>query len=923
MELRVLGSLEVVAGGAPVPLRAPKQRRLLAALLVAQGRPLSADALVDALWAESPPPSARKLVQVYASQLRKALADGARIVTSSTGYALELEADSLDAARFERLLDEGRRALRDGNAALADSLLTRARALWRGAAYADVAYDDFARPEAERLEELRLIALEEWAEARLRLGRHGEVAAELVAAAGEEPLREHLQELAMLALYRSGRQTEALELYRGTRRRLREELGLEPRAQLRELHRRMLRQDPSLDVDAPPKETRSALPAPPNRLIGRARELADLRSLLSRDDVRLVTLTGAGGGGKSRLALELARELEPEFANGAAFVPLAPLADERFVVPVIARALGLDDPNGRTTLDSLAAALEPCELLLVLDNAEHLREAAPAYAELVARAPRLRVVVTSRSVLHLSGEHIYPVPPLPEDDAVELFRIRARALEPAFELTPEVEEEVREICRRVDLLPLGVELAAGRIRTLTPRALRERLARRLQVLTGGPRDLPARQQTLRATLDWSVDLLAPDDRRALARLAVFAGGCTVAAAETVCDADLDTLSALVDHNLVRRADSDGEPRFLLLETIREHGTERLEQAGEADAVRDRLADWCLALAEEAEPHFTGAEQARWFAVLERERDNLREALLHLAAIDEPEKRLRLTIALSRYWYVRGHLAQARAWLEDALARSGKAGGDLRRRALTATAAICLLQGDYAAATAFAEQALAAARSSGDTRFVANGLSNLGAIVLAAGDHTRAGELLEEAVALAREVGDTRIAALAVNNLGDLALTTGDYERAEPLFEESLALLRSRGDASNVARSLFNLGAVALQRGRLGDARARLRESVAVASEAGDMEDLAWGLEGVAAVAVADGDGEEAAVLLGAAGALLEQIGADFKPFERQLHDATESAVRRFCGTARYASAAAAGAALDLSQALDRALALLG
>lgn len=600
MELRVLGPLELVADGAPLPLRAAKQRRLLAALVVARGRPLSSDELIDVVWGESPPPSARKLLQVYASQLRKALNGGAHIVTSPNGYALEVDAESVDATRFERLLTEGRRALRGGNAALADSLLTRARALWRGAAYADVAYDDFARREAERLEELRLVALEEWADARLRRGRHADIAAELVAAVGDEPLRERLQELAMLALYRTGRQSEALDLYAATRRLLRDELGLQPRPELRELQRRILRQDPTLDVAAPTAETGSSLPAPPNALVGRERELSDLGALLARDDVRLLTLTGAGGSGKTRVALELSRGLEPAFANGAVFVPLAPLTDPRMVVPVIARAVGVDDPARRTTLDSLAASLEPLELLLVLDNAEHVRAAAPAYAELVARAPRLRVVVTSRSVLHLSGEHVYPVPPLADDDAVELFRVRARALDPDFDLTTEGWRDVLEICRGVDFLPLGVELAAGRIRTLTPRALRERLVRRLSVLTGGPRDLPARQQTLRATLDWSVGLLEEEERRALTRLSVFPGGCTIDAAEAICGAGLEALSTLVDHNLVRRVDTGGEPRFVLLETIREYASEHLDESGEGAALRSRHADWCLALAEEAD-----------------------------------------------------------------------------------------------------------------------------------------------------------------------------------------------------------------------------------------------------------------------------------------------------------------------------------
>jgi predicted ATPase len=735
-------------------------------------------------------------------------------------------------------------------------------------------------------------------------------------------LRERLQELAMLALYRSGRQSEALELYAATRRRMQEELGLEPRAELRELQRRILQQDPTLEADSPAEE-RPRVPTPPNALVGRDRDIGALRELLAREDVRLLTLTGAGGSGKTRLALELARELETTYANGAIFVPLAPLTNPSFVLPAIAHALGVESRTEQPTIDSLAAALATKELLLIVDNAEHLRDAAPVYAELVARAPRMRIVVTSRSVLHLSGEHVYPVPPLAEDDAIELFRIRARALDPAFELTPDVEDDVRETCRRVDLLPLAIELAAGRIRTLTPKALRERLTQRLRVLTGGPRDLPARQQTLRGTLDWSVALLAPNEQRSLARLSVFADGCTVDAAEAVCEADLDTLSVLVDQNLVHRVSVGETARFVLLETIREYAAERLDESGEAESIRGRFADWCVALAEEAEPHLRDEEQSQWFAALESERDNLRSALVHLAREGDAEKRLRLTVSLSRYWYVRGHLALARAWLESALESADESLGDLFRRALTATAAIALIQGDYPAATRFAEGALDAARAGGNQRLIANGLSNLGAIVLAAGDHERAGVLLEEAVALAREAGDTRVAALAINNLGDRALTLGDYEGAKPLFEESLELLRANGDTANIARALFNLGAVALRRGETEEARSLLRESMVVARDVGDMEDIAWCLEGAAAVAALDGDGDGSAELLGAAGTLLDQIGADFKPFERQLHTETSSAAARLCGSARYAAAAATGAALPLAQMLDQALTILG
>jgi tetratricopeptide (TPR) repeat protein len=521
-------------------------------------------------------------------------------------------------------------------------------------------------------------------------------------------------------------------------------------------------------------------------------------------------------------------------------------------------------------------------------------------------------MVTSRSVLHVSGEHVFPVSPLGEEEAMRLFEQRARALEPGFRLTHDNEADVREICRRVDGLPLAVELAAARIRTLTPAALRERLSSRLGVLTGGPRDLPARQQTLRETLDWSAGLLTDRERAVFARLAVFAGGATLAAAEAVCDADVDTLAALVDHHLVRRTEGAGEPRLGLLETIREYAA-GLRTPADDEAVRLRHAHWCVDLAEEAEPELGGDRQADWFARLEAEHDNLRTGLDELDAHGEHELALRLAVALFRFWYVRGHLIEGRRRLEHALAHGDGQPAQLRRRALTAGAAIALLQGDYGAATTFAEDGLAVARETEEERLVANALSNLGAIVLAAGDERRAADVLEEAVPLAREVGDQRILALALNNLGDVALTVGDYERAEPLFDESLRLLRARGDTSNIARSQFNLGAVDLMLGRHDEARERFAESLALSQQAGDKEDLAWCLEGLAGLAAATGDGRRAALLLGAAQTLLEAMGAAFKPFERRLDETTREGASRLCGAAAFAEALAEGTAMTLAE----------
>ena len=922
-ELRVLGPVEVVGEAGVVGLGAQKHRSLLAALVLAGGRACSADALVDALWGQAPPPSAPKLLQVYVSQLRKALPAGLAVVTRSGGYALDLAGGSLDSERFERLLDEAGAALDADNPALAVSLADQALALWRGPAFADVAYEDFARGEAERLEELRLVARETRLDARLRLGEHAEALGELVALADEHPIREPVQGLAMLALYRSGRQVDALERFAALRRHLDEELGLEPGPRLRDLQRRILRHDAELEP-ASARETRiGSLPVPPNRLVGRVRELELLDRLLSRREARLLVLTGAGGSGKTRLALEAARRAAPSFANGAALVELAPLRDPELVAPTIAQALGLAEVAGEAAIDTLADALRERELLLVLDNAEHLRQAATRYAELVARCPRLTLLVTSRAVLHVTGEHVFPVAPLDTAAAIELFELRARARQPDFELTDANESEIREICLKVDCLPLAVELAAARMRVLTPEMVLQRLTEQVSFLAGGPRDVPARQQTLRETLDWSYGLLSDEERELLARLSVFRGGATLGAVATVClDGDearaVELVEGLADASLLLVRRPEGEARYGLLEAVRQYAAERLEELG-AETSRRRHAEWFLALAERAEPELSGERQTRWFSLLELEHDNLRAALAFLVHASEGERALRLTVALSRFWYVRGHLGEARRHLEAVLPSATDQDPLLLRRAQTAGASIALLQGEYEASTAFAEGALASAHRAGEPRFVANALSNLGAIVHAAGDVERAAAVLEDAVSLARDVGDERILALALNNLGDLALATGDYPRARPLFEESLEILRARGDTANIARSLFNRGAVDLMLGEHAAAATRFREGLALAFDTDDKEDLAWCLEGLAAVAARERDGERASVLLGAAGGLLAQMGADFKPFERRLHETTERQAETLGGPAEHTAARERGAALGLAEAVDYAL----
>jgi len=927
VQFQLLGPVQAVWNGDALPLGGPRQRALLALLLLEPGRPISTDRLIDELWHGHPPPGAATTLRSYASRLRSVLGEAASLTATPGGYALTVAADRIDAQRFERLVREGEEALSAGRTRRARQRAVAALELWRGRPFADLADDGALRVEAERLAQLQLLALEARIEADLTLGRSAELVEELLALVSTYPYRERLWRQLMLALYRAERQADALEAYRRARERLAADLGLEPSEDLRRLEAAILHHEVP-EVQA--AKDRYNLPAPISSFIGRHAELADLGRLL--DEARLVTLTGVGGVGKTRLALEAAAGAALQFEDGAAFVDFAPLADPGLVPRHVASALGLTEQPGRPSDRQLADHLRDAELLLLLDNCEHLHEACGDLAlNLLSGCPALRILATSRRSLGLEGEIDYPVPPLAlpplgadpaelhASEAVRLFLTRAREARPKLDVTASL-EDAGEICRELDGIALAIELAAARAKALSLDEIAAKLADRFRFLVSWRRLTPARHRTLRETMDWSYELLSEDEQAFLARLSAFAGDFTPQAAAHVClDADderaLELVSRLINASLVIAEDRGDETRYRLLETVREYAAERLVERGETDSIRSRHVAWALAFAEDAEPKLTGGEQTHWFAILEREADNLRAALAYGSTGDDAELSLRLAIALSRFWYVRGHLAEGRRWLERALDNTEGQVPALRRRALTATASIALLQGDYGVATVLAEQALAAARDSDDPAAVANALSNLGAIVLATGDTKRAGGLLAEAVTLARDAGDQRVAALAINNFGDLALTAGDYERAEPLFEESLDLLRARGDTANIARSLFNLGAVALELGRFDDARARFRESLTFARQAEDKEDIVWCLEGFAAVAAAAGRGGDAAVLLGAASALLAEIGAEFKPFERQLHARTERQAAALCGDASFAAAVERGRSLSLSAAL--------
>jgi predicted ATPase/class 3 adenylate cyclase len=652
------------------------------------------------------------------------------------------------------------------------------------------------------------------------------------------------------------------------------------------------------DGEFPPLKTLDAtnLPVASSPLLGRERELDELLDLL-QEGTRVLTVTGPGGTGKTRLALQVAAELVGSYADGVFWVPLGGLSDPELVLPTIAQTIGAGD--------DLQEHLRGRELLLLLDNLEHLPAAAPAVGELSSSAERLRVLVTSRAPLHLRGEREYVLEPLPPGDAVTLFCERARAV--GRELAPD--GTIDAICRRLDGLPLAIELAAARAKLLRPEALLERLDKALPLLTGGARDAPERQQTLRATIQWSHDLLSPEQQKLFRRLAVFAGGFGLDAAEEIAQADLDGLAALVDLSLLKPV---GEERFLMLETVREYAAERLEES-RPDDVHERHAIHYLALAEFAEAEFNGPEQAVWFERLERDRGNLRAALDWAKAAGAVETELRLATALREFWNARGPIAEALTRLEGAVHRAGDALPDRRLEALRAATLSALRVGDHDAADRLAHEFRELSRALGDREGEVSALIKLGAVAAGSGRFEQGRSLMEQAVDVARESGDARTLGHALLNCGAFALAEGDAERAAHLCELSLAEGGAELDARGRSVALLNLAFARLQLGEAGRAEESAREALEVALVGGDRSSVADAL-GVLAAATAAEDAARAARLLGAAAALTEEIGGE-------LDDELVSAVRAAAGDDdTYELAYAEGRAFSLDDAVELAVA---
>jgi predicted ATPase len=621
------------------------------------------------------------------------------------------------------------------------------------------------------------------------------------------------------------------------------------------------------DGEFPPLKTlyRTNLPVPATPFLGRDQELGDVLGLL--DGTRLLTLTGPGGTGKTRLGLQTAAASAERFPDGVFWVPLAPLRDPELVLEAAGQALGAQD--------GVAEHVGDRRLLLLLDNFEHLVDAAGDLAGLLATCPNLQLLVTSREVLRLPGEQAYAVPPLQPADGEELFLARARAARPDFVTTP----AVPELCARLDNLPLPLELAAARVRVLSPEQLLERLAQRLDLLKAG-RGADPRQQTLRATIEWSHELLNADEQRLFARLAVFRGGCTLEAAEAVCDADLDTLESLVDKSLVRVRDGD---RFWMLETIREYALERLEGSGETEELGARHVAHFLALAEEADPAIAGQESGDWIDRLERDYDNLRAALDFLEARGDG---LRLAAALRNFWYLRGHVLEGRRRLDAALAADERP-TLTRARALSGASTTASMSGDIPAAKAWTEQALALSRELGDDWGIAEGLWTLGYLMVEEGRSVEAQPVIEEGLRRFEELGDEHYALFATRTLAFAYEHAGDIDRSRLLHEQNLEQARKLGNRQVQVPILGALAMLAVDQGRFEDAFTLLRENLPIAIALGNRGPLAVNLCRVAHALAAAGRARAAARLLAALDEPLIEMGRG-GPWVEEMNRQTRS-----------------------------------
>lgn len=939
--IRVLGPLEVDGAEGPVEIGSPRHREVLAALIVDVGRVVSTDAMYERVWGDGARGATTANLHAIISRLRGRLkvVDGLEIVTVPPGYRLDVPADAIDAVRFAALLGQARSDRAAGDLELARQHVGDALAMWRGEAYAEI-QQPFAQAEAARLAGQRLAGHELAADLDLALGRHDRVLAELAPLVAEHPLREPLRLRQMLALYRAGNQADALAVFADVRAVLVEELGLDPGPELQRLYQRILEQDPALLVDARPAEAsrnvradvrpdlRRDIVPPAGDLVGRDDQVAYVRSLLDGSAQRIVTLTGVGGVGKTRLAHAVATAATPAYRDGVAMISLAPLTDPATVLPEIGRATGLAAAEGIDPVATVAEHLRNREVLVVLDNAEHLLEAAGQVGRLVASCPGLTMLVTSRAPLRVRGEIQYQVTPLPlpapdaaapEDirssAAVALFVERAEAASPGFVLDASNAVAVGAICRRLAGIPLALELAAARVRLLPPVAMLPRLDE--MMATSSARDLPARQRTMRAAIDWSHDLLGPEEQQLFRRLSVFAGGFSLDAAEAVVDqADaLSLLDALVEHSLVvPDGATDATPRFRMLEPILQYAADRLV-GDEARAVRANHRAYFGALAAATEPRYRGEGTIEALALTQREHPNYVAALDSGLADGDAESTGRLAWDLWLFWWLRGHLVEGRRITTAVLERDVP--DDVRVRALAARGAMTFAQGDLEEARCWAEGAALAA-ATGDLVGQAHCVAGVGLVALAEGDLEAAERAMDATIPLCEQTGNRGgwLWTLAHVWQATIALLRGAPERADALLVLALEAGRSRHDPLAVYIALFAAAQVAIATGDTARARRQLEEGIALSLQTGDLANLAYFVEALAVVEAQAEEYRRIGVLHGASGRLRESVGANvygyYKPDEALLAEALAVAANAL-GEAEFAAAVDEGRRLTVTE----------
>lgn len=963
LRIQLLGGFRVWVGDRAIPDQVWRPRTtatILKLLALAPGYRLHREEVLELLWPETPVDAAANRLHGVLHAARRILEPDLPPRARSAYLRMDGEHVALcpdgalwtDVAAFES-------AAAAAETAQEPATCLAAITLYGGELLPEDRYEEWAVRRREELHTRFVALLRRLAElCQIQGDTAGAIAAleQLIAA---EPADEPAHAALMRLYAATGRRAQALRLYRQLRETLQRELEIEPEDATQRLYDDILRGTLTSERELPapgaqpasrgvrsPVQRRHNLPAQLTSFVGREQEIAEVTGLLARS--RLVTLTGTGGCGKTRLALEVAGRVVDRFADGVWLVELAALTDGHLVVQAVASTLGLRQCSGHPLTEMLVEYVQPRHLLLLLDNCEHLISDCAALADLLLRAcPRLYILATSREALGIAGETRWRVPSLKTPDprtlpagadlpsllagydAVRLFVDRARLSEPGFTLTPQNAVAVVHVCYRLDGLPLAIELAAARVNVLPVERIAARLDDVFHLLEGGSRTALPRQQTLQAMMDWSYDLLSEKEQHLLRRLGVFADGATLETVEAVCAGGginaaelLGLLASLVNKSLVIMEEHHGEARYRLLEIIRQYATEKLRAAGEELEVRRRHLDWYLRLAERAEPESWGAAQRLWLERLELEHENLRAALAWGAADPQgAEAALRLAAALWNFWWMRGYLGEGRRWLEQMLRRQEEAPLPARAKGLHASGVITYALGDHATANQELEQSLALYQSLGDRRGIALNLTYLGMLARHRGEYARASTLLEKSVTLFRGLGDTWAMAVALNVLGDVAADQRDYDTARTFYEQGLHLLRNVQDTWGIAITLVHLGRVAYHQGEHRHAVLLCREALTLLQELGVPRGTAACLETLAGIAAARGQLDRATRLFGAAAALRRSLGTPSAPQERADNEQVIDTLREGLGTEAFAEAWAAGSALPVARAVAEALAV--